>query len=135
MALCPDGLSSGPCPRVRPDGYCEAKPEMRCVWDDPAMVGGPRRLNGHLLRWAPLALTVACLAGGFYAATAVTEESLSNLEERVARNEAGAEPHRFRLREIERAQTRIETTVEERTSAIQTQLDRVLDKLDEMSHP
>ena len=47
MALCPDGLSSGPCPRVRPDGYCEAKPEMRCVWDGPAMVAR-RGVNGHL---------------------------------------------------------------------------------------
>jgi predicted nucleic acid-binding Zn-ribbon protein len=75
------------------------------------------------------------MGAGFYASTAVTEEALANLEERVERNEAAAEPNRFRLREIERAQTRIETTVEERTEAIARQLDRILDKLDQMSTP
>ncbi len=29
---CPKQMRNGPCGGVRPDGYCEVKPWMRCVW-------------------------------------------------------------------------------------------------------
>jgi len=29
---CPKQLRNGPCGGVSLDGYCEVKPEMRCVW-------------------------------------------------------------------------------------------------------
>ncbi len=42
---CPKSIRNGPCGGVRIDGYCEVKPEMRCVWVE-AWTGSQRMKNG-----------------------------------------------------------------------------------------
>jgi len=42
---CPKSIRNGPCGGVRIDGYCEVKPEMRCVWVE-AWSGSQRMKNG-----------------------------------------------------------------------------------------
>lgn len=43
---CPKQLRNGPCGGVRPGGYCEIKPDMRCVWA-LAWEGAARMKNGR----------------------------------------------------------------------------------------
>jgi len=43
---CPKTLRNGPCGGVRPDGNCEVKPEMRCVWVEA--YAGSTRIPGGL---------------------------------------------------------------------------------------
>jgi hypothetical protein len=45
---CPKTLRNGPCGGVRPDGNCEVKPDMRCVWVD-AWEGSGRMRNGQAI--------------------------------------------------------------------------------------
>lgn len=43
---CPKQLRNGPCGGVSRDGYCEVKPEMRCVWAQAWQ--GAERIEGGL---------------------------------------------------------------------------------------
>ena len=45
---CPKSLRNGPCGGVRPGGFCEVKPEMRCVWDQ-AFAGSQRMRRGKTI--------------------------------------------------------------------------------------
>jgi hypothetical protein len=47
---CPKNLRNGPCGGVRPGGFCEVKPEMRCVWVEGWE--GARRMRQGLERIA-----------------------------------------------------------------------------------
>lgn len=42
---CPKQLRNGPCGGVRPGGYCEVKPAMRCVWVEAW--NGASRMKGR----------------------------------------------------------------------------------------
>lgn len=42
---CPKSIRNGPCGGVRADGFCEVKPEMRCVWVE-GWEGAGRMRNG-----------------------------------------------------------------------------------------
>ncbi len=42
---CPKSLRNGPCGGVRQDGYCEVKPQMRCVWVE-AWTGSQKMNDG-----------------------------------------------------------------------------------------
>lgn len=46
---CPKQLRNGPCGGVRPGGYCEVKPGMRCVWV-LAWEGAARMKHGEKIR-------------------------------------------------------------------------------------
>jgi hypothetical protein len=46
---CPKQLRNGPCGGVRPGGYCEVKPQMRCVWV-LAWDGAERMKDGRKIR-------------------------------------------------------------------------------------
>jgi Methylene-tetrahydrofolate reductase C terminal len=46
---CPKELRNGPCGGVRPGGFCEVKPEMRCVWV-LAWDGAARMRDGDRIR-------------------------------------------------------------------------------------
>ena len=41
---CPKKLRNGPCGGVRPDGHCEVRPDMKCVWLEA--VAGSARIPG-----------------------------------------------------------------------------------------
>ena len=43
---CPKTIRNGPCGGVRPNGHCEVKPEMRCVWVE-ASRGAQQLRNGE----------------------------------------------------------------------------------------
>jgi hypothetical protein len=49
---CPKALRNGPCGGVRPDGFCEVKPDMRCVWVEAE--AGARRMRAGAAIAEPL---------------------------------------------------------------------------------
>jgi len=52
---CPKTLRNGPCGGVRPDGNCEVKPDMRCVWIE-GIEGSGRMRNGESIRVIQIAV-------------------------------------------------------------------------------
>jgi len=51
---CPKTIRNGPCGGVRADGFCEVKPEMRCVWVE-GFAGSQRMQEGndiHIVQFA-----------------------------------------------------------------------------------
>ena len=52
---CPKTLRNGPCGGVRPNGNCEVKPDMRCVWVD-AWEGSSRMRNGQSIHVIQIAV-------------------------------------------------------------------------------
>jgi hypothetical protein len=52
---CPKQLRNGPCGGVRPDGNCEVKPNMRCVWIE-GIEGSSRMRNGESIRVIQIAV-------------------------------------------------------------------------------
>lgn len=52
---CPKTIRNGPCGGVRENGYCEVRPEMRCVWVE-AWDGAARMKNGDRIKEAEFAI-------------------------------------------------------------------------------
>ena len=52
---CPKQIRNGPCGGVRPDGYCEVKPEMRCVWVE-GWAGAQRMKDGDAIHTVQFAV-------------------------------------------------------------------------------
>jgi hypothetical protein len=50
---CPKNLRNGPCGGVRPDGHCEVKPQMRCVWVQAWEGAGRMRGGGAIAAVQP----------------------------------------------------------------------------------
>jgi len=46
---CPKTIRNGPCGGVRADGFCEVKPEMRCVWVE-GFAGSQRMKDGDEIK-------------------------------------------------------------------------------------
>ena len=52
---CPKQIRNGPCGGVRADGYCEVKPEMRCVWVE-GWAGAQRMRHGEKIHTVQFAV-------------------------------------------------------------------------------
>lgn len=52
---CPKSIRNGPCGGVRPNGFCEVKPEMRCVWVE-AWDGAKRMKHGDEIATVQIAI-------------------------------------------------------------------------------
>ena len=52
---CPKSIRNGPCGGVRPDGYCEVIPTMRCVWVE-GWEGAKRMREGEAIHTVQFAV-------------------------------------------------------------------------------
>ena len=87
---CPKNIRNGPCGGVRPDGYCEVKPEMRCVWVE-GWAGAQRMRHGESIHTVQFAVDHR-LAGSSSWLRVVREKTANPVSETALENVTAVRP-------------------------------------------
>lgn len=66
---CPKQLRNGPCGGVRPNGNCEVKPDMPCVWVE-AWEGSRRMRHGDAIHSVQVAVDFSLVGRSYWLVTA-----------------------------------------------------------------
>ena len=78
---CPKEIRNGPCGGVRDGGYCEVKPEMRCVWVE-AWDGAARMRDGDAIATVQIAVDRRLIGRSSWLAV-VREKSAEGVEQAI----------------------------------------------------